>query len=89
MQRWPLTSAPVTDHRPAQGGGSCARCRASLELTSLKKGGVWYCGAACAEGRVEEPPRAARVPESWLYNRPRRFFRARKPKELKSTQGGR
>jgi hypothetical protein len=59
-----------------------------LGLTSLKVAGVWYCSAACAEGRVGAASQRARVPEPWLYARPRRFFRARKPKELKSTRAG-
>ena len=79
---------PVIDHRPASGGGSCARCRASLGLASLKLAGAWYCGSDCAHGRDGAEPRQARVPEPWLYARPRRFFRARKPKELKSTRAG-
>ena len=73
------------DHRPANGGGSCARCRASLGLASLKVAGVWYCSTACAEGRRPSEPRDAAVPEPWLYARPRRFYRARKPKELRSA----
>ncbi len=80
--------APVIDRRPANGGGSCARCRASLGLASLKAEGVWYCSSACAEGRVEGGERSARVPEPWLYARPRRFFRKRAPKELRSTRSG-
>ena len=78
----------MTDHRPANGGGSCARCRASLGLASLKSKGVWYCDSDCANGRDGAEPRQPGVPESWLYARPRRFYRARKPKELKSTRGG-
>jgi hypothetical protein len=77
---------PVSEHRPIHGSGSCARCRASLGLASCKQGGTWYCSSACAEGRVAAAPRSASVPETWLYARPRRFFRARKPKELKSTR---
>jgi len=68
----------------ASGGGSCARCRGSLGLVSLKVAGTWYCDAACAEGRGARP-REPGVPESWLYARPRRFFRPRRPKELKTT----
>ena len=78
----------MIDQRPANGGGSCARCRASLGLASLKRDGVWYCGSACAEGRVSTTPRESRVPETWLYARPRRFFRRRAPKELRSTRPG-
>jgi hypothetical protein len=79
--------API-DRRPASGGGSCARCRASLGLASLKQDGVWYCSSACAEGRGAASPRAARVPEPWLYARPQRFFHKRMPKELRSTRSG-
>jgi hypothetical protein len=70
----------VTEHRPAT--GSCARCRGALDLTASKLGDTWYCSRACAEGRFE-PPRRRHVPEPWLYGRPRRFFRARRPKELR------
>lgn len=75
----------MIDHRPVHGGGSCARCGASLGLASLKLDGVWYCGAPCADGRVSAEPRSFAVPETWLYGRPRRFFGARKPKELKAA----
>ncbi len=51
-------------------------------------GGVWYCGSDCAHGRDGAQPRQPGVPEHWLYARPRRFFRARQPKELKSTRDG-
>ncbi len=77
------------DHRPANGSGSCARCQASLGLASLKSQGTWYCSTACAEGRDGAAPREPAVPEPWLYARPRRHFRARKPKELRSTGSGR
>jgi hypothetical protein len=73
------------DHRPADGGGSCARCRERLGLASLEVAGRWYCSTACADGHVVAEPRPPAVPESWLYARPRRFFRARKPKELRSS----
>jgi hypothetical protein len=75
----------MIDHRQASGGGSCARCRASLDLTSVKVGGHWYCSSACAEGRPAGEVRAPAVPEPWLTARPRRFFRPRKPKELRSA----
>ncbi len=81
-----LLSAAVIDHRPANGSGSCARCRESLGLASLKMGDVWYCSSSCAEGRVTASPRRVRVPESWLYARPRRYFRKRQPKELQSAK---
>jgi hypothetical protein len=76
------------DQRPANGGGSCARCREKLGLASQKVADQWYCSTACAEGRVPVEPRPPAVPEPWLYHRPRRFFRARKPKELRSTLPG-
>jgi hypothetical protein len=75
----------MIDHRPASGGGSCARCRASLDLTSVKVGDRWYCSSACAEGHPGGDARVPAVPEPWLTARPRRFFRARKPKELRSA----
>lgn len=77
-----LSYAPVIDHRPILGNGSCARCRDSLDLASVKVGDTWYCSSACAEGRVAAECTTPSVPEPWLYGRPRRFFRARKPKEL-------
>jgi hypothetical protein len=79
----------VIDHRPILGNGSCARCRGPLDLASLRVGDAWYCSSACAEGRVDVEPAAPGVPETWLYARPRRFFRARKPKELKASAAGR
>jgi len=78
----------MIDHRPANGGGSCARCRESLGLASQKVGDRWYCSTACAEGRVLAEPRPPAVPEPRLYNRPQRHYRARKPKELRSTLPG-
>ena len=78
----------VIDHRPANGAGSCPRCRGSLGLASLKVNGRWYCSTGCAEGRVGGEARTAAVPEAWLYARPRRFFGRRRPKELKSTRAG-
>ena len=75
----------MIDHRPILGNGSCARCRDSLDLASMKLGGVWYCSSSCAEGRVAAERATPSVPEPWLYARPRRFFRARAPKELKSS----
>lgn len=77
----------MIDERPADGGGSCARCRARLGLASTRANGIWYCSTACAEGRAAPGPREAAVPEHWLYNRPRRFFRKRRPKELKVRSG--
>jgi hypothetical protein len=78
----------MIDHRPASGGGSCARCRTSLGLASHKHNGSWYCSSACAEGRLGAAPRAPQVPEPRLYARPRRFFGKRGPKELRSTRPG-
>jgi len=71
------------DHRPSNGAGSCAHCGASLTLASMKVNGVWYCSTSCADGRTVPGARAFRVPEPWLYARPRRYFRGRRPKELK------
>jgi hypothetical protein len=78
------TLRAVTEHRPAT-GSSCPRCRGSLDLASLEVGGVWYCCAACAEGRLPSRRRRA-VPEPRLYGRPQRFFRARRPKELRAAR---
>jgi hypothetical protein len=64
-------------------------CRGPLELTSVKVGGVWYCSPACAEGRTTRGPEPPRVPEPWLYARPRRFFGKRKPKELNAARAPR
>jgi hypothetical protein len=74
------------DHRPANGGGSCARCRDALGLASIKRNGSWYCSTACAEERPPTRSGGERVPEPWLYARPRRFFRPRRPKELRSDR---
>ena len=79
----------MIDHRPANGGGSCARCRGRLDLASVRVGETWFCSTECADGRRRAEPRASAVPEEWLYARPRRFFGARKPKELRSSGGGR
>jgi len=66
--------------------GSCSRCRRSLDLASVKVDGRWYGNAACAlDGPCPLEGREPVVPEPWLYARPQRFFRHRKPKELKST----
>jgi DNA-directed RNA polymerase subunit RPC12/RpoP len=78
----------MLEHRPANGGGSCARCREKLDLASQKVADQWYCSTACAQGRILVEPRPPAVPEDWLYHRPRRFYRARKPKELRSTRNG-
>jgi hypothetical protein len=41
--------------------GSCARCRAALDLVSVKIRGLWYCSPACArgDGSGEKPKPAA------------------------------
>jgi hypothetical protein len=85
MRSTSLPYARVIDHRPINGNGSCARCGASLDLASLERSGVWYCSTACAEGRPTAERGEPSVPESWLYARPRRFFAARKPKELRGA----
>jgi hypothetical protein len=78
------------DYRPAWGGGSCAACDGALALDALKgDDGRWYCCPACAQGLPPEAYRPAAVPEPALYNRPRRFFRKRRPKELRGSAGGR
>jgi hypothetical protein len=73
------------DRRPSNGAGSCARCAASLTLASMKVNGVWFCSTACADGRRAPEKPDFRVPEPWLYVRPRRYFRRRRPKELRSA----
>ncbi len=88
MPRW-FTAFNVTpvagvDRRPSS--GSCAICRAALGLASLKAGGVWYCSTACAEGRPSAEERRPVVPESWLYPVLRRFYRKRRPTELRAKK---
>jgi hypothetical protein len=78
----------VTDYRPANGGGSCARCGASLSLASLKIDDAWYCGTACVEGRAGKKVRAFSIPEPRLYVLPRRFYKKRRPRELRSARSG-
>ena len=63
--------------------GSCARCQRRLDLASVKVGAAWYCRASCAAGADVEKPR---VSEIALYNRPRRYFRSRSPKELRGSE---
>ena len=75
--------AVVVDYRPSCGGGSCAACGDALDLDAVESGGVWYCSPACAQGLPVERRRTPRVPEVRLYNRPRRFFGRRAPKELR------
>ena len=62
--------------------GSCAHCLAALDLVSVKVRDVWYCSPACARGENRGERKRA-VPESWLYPVPRRFFRKRRPTELR------
>ena len=61
--------------------GSCARCRAALDLASVCVGGVWYCRAACEAG--DNALRADSVDELALINRPRRYYGRRAAKELR------
>ena len=70
----------MTENVPSS--GSCLRCLAALGLASVKVQGVWYCSLACAKGRSPGERRPA-VPESWLYPVPRRFYRKRRPTELR------
>ena len=72
------------ERRPAS--GSCAVCRAALDLISVKIGGIWYCSTACAEGRPHGEERRPGVPEAWLYPVPRRFYRKRRPTELQAQK---
>jgi hypothetical protein len=75
----------MDDVRPQS--GSCVRCRRSLDLASVKVGGLWYGNEACARGGpCPLESRGPMVPEPWLYTRPQRFFRHRKPKELSGTR---
>jgi len=73
----------VVERVPAS--GSCARCRAALGLASVRVDGRWYCSAACAEGDAPPGRRETSVPEPWLYCRPQRFFRKRRPRELNTS----
>jgi hypothetical protein len=61
--------------------GSCARCRAALDLASVRVGDLWYCRASCAAG--DNARRTPAVSELALINRPRRYYDARAPKELR------
>ena len=63
--------------------GSCARCQRVLDLASVKVDGAWYCRASCAAGVGVEQ---SRVSEVALYNRPRRHWKPRLPKELRSRE---
>lgn len=68
---------------PRSATGSCVRCQRLLDLASVKVEGAWYCRASCAAGVAAEKPR---VSELALYNRPRRHFRRRLPKELRGRE---
>lgn len=66
--------------------GSCARCGRALGLASAEVDGRWYGNSACATGGAcPLDERAPAVPEEALYTRPRRFFRRRRPKELRGA----
>lgn len=60
------------------------RCRAALGMASVRNGGHWYCSSECIDGELPRPGPNA-VPEERLYGVPRRFFRKRQPKELRSS----
>jgi hypothetical protein len=77
----------TTEYRPSCGGGSCAACLGALGLDAVKHEGRWYCTPTCAQG-LGPALDTQTVAEPKLYNRPRRFFRKRAPKELRRTQGG-
>jgi len=67
--------------------GSCVRCGRALGLASALVDGRWYGNAACAgEGPCALDQRPAAVPEDRLYSRPRRHFRRRLPKELRTAR---
>jgi hypothetical protein len=69
----------LSDRRSAT--GSCARCRAGLDLASVRIGDAWYCRSTCAAG--ETAARPASVAEAALINRPRRYYGRREAKELR------
>jgi hypothetical protein len=69
----------LSDRRSAT--GSCARCRAELDLASTRIGDAWYCRAACAAGETTVRPPG--VAEEALINRPRRYYGRREAKELR------
>ncbi len=78
------------DYRPSCGGGSCAACGAALGLDAVRQRRpgaepVWYCSPGCAQGLPAAARRRPAVAEPRLYNRPRRFHRKRRPKELRSA----
>jgi hypothetical protein len=64
--------------------GSCVRCGRALDLASAEVDGKWYGNSACATGGTcPLDDREPAVPEEALYSRPRRFFRRRRPIELR------
>ena len=82
---WDDLGADGVERVPAS--GSCARCERALDLASAFVGGKWYGNAACAtDAPCPLEQRAASVPEPWLVSRPRRHFRRRLPKELRSAE---
>lgn len=70
--------------RPISGAGSCPVCGRALALDAVQEGGVWYCSPACAQGLAPEARREPLVPPPRLIHRPLRFFRKRRPKELRA-----
>ena len=77
------------EYRPSSGGGSCAACRGALGLDAVRRrrgpdDHAWYCSPTCAHGMPPAGRRQPAVAEPRLYNRPRRFHRRRRPKELRS-----
>ena len=58
---------------PSCGGGSCAACRAALDLDAIKREGIWYCSPTCAQGLPTSEKRTVGISEARLYHRPRRF----------------
>jgi hypothetical protein len=61
--------------------GTCTRCRAELDLASVRVGDAWFCRAACAAG--ETVTRTPAVESEALINRPRRYYGRRDARELK------
>jgi len=77
---------PVDHLDRVAAAGSCARCGRALGLASAKVGGRWYGNSACASGGAcPLDERAPAVAETALFGRPRRFFRRRRPRELRSS----
>ncbi len=75
----------MTETRPLCGAGSCAACQAPLGLDAVRADGVWYCSPACAQGLPVSERRIPGVDPTRLYHRPHRFFRKRRPKELRAA----